>query len=224
MTLLNDRCMNNTAEIQFIKNYEPGYPAFLKKYLANKAPVYITTLGDINLLQNKSLAIFSSSKCPGKIILQTYDMMKNIRAAGITVISGFHSPMERECLNILLNGKPRIIVCPARGIEGMRIKAELKTPLDEGRLLLLSPFNEVVKRITSEMALVRNRFIAALSDSIFIPYADPNSKTEHLCKEILSWNKPVYTFLCKSNANLIALGVKNISISVTGNIMNYACP
>ena len=216
--------MSKKYEIQHIKNDEPEYPSSLKKYLANEATPFITTIGNINLLQNKSLAIFSSSKCPGKVIMQTYDLMKNIKGTGITLISGFHSPMERECLNILFNGKQRIIFCPARGIAGMRIKAELKTPIEEGRLLLLSPFNKDVKRITSEMALVRNRFIAALSDSIFIPYADPNSKTEHLCKEILSWNKPVYTFLCKSNANLIALGVKNISISVTGNIMNYACP
>ena len=216
--------MSKKYEMQRIKNDEPEYPSSLIKYLANKATPFITTIGNINLVQNKPLAIFNSSKCPGKVIMQTYDLMKNIKWTGITLISGFHSPIERECLKILLNGKPRIIVCPARGIEGMRIKAELKTPLDEGRLLLLSPFNEDVKRITSEMALVRNRFIAALSDSIFIPYADPNSKTEHLCKEILSWNKPVYTFQGESNANLIELGVKSISISATGNIMNYACP
>ncbi|MCG2710116.1 MAG: hypothetical protein L6246_07375, partial [Thermodesulfovibrionales bacterium] len=64
------------------------------------------------------------------------------------------------------------------------------------------------KRISSERALERNRFIAAIGDSIFIPYAAPNSKTEQLCKELLSWNKPLYTLQSESNSNLISLGVK----------------
>lgn len=184
------------------------YPSLLKKYLAYTAPVSITAIGNMDILQNKTLAVFSSSKCPGKVILQTYDLMKNIREAGITVISGFHSPMEGECLNILLKGKQPIIFCPARSIKGMRIKPEYKKPLDEGRLLVLSPFAEKEKRISSERALERNRFIAAIGDSIFIPYAAPNSKTEQLCKELLSWNKPLYTLQSESNSNLISLGVK----------------
>lgn len=191
-----------------INNSDSRYPLALKKYLSNTAPVSITAIGNIDILQNKTLAVFSSAKCPGKVILQTYDLMKNIREAGITVISGFHSPMERECLNILLKGKQPIIFCPARSIKGMRIKPEYKKPLDEGRLLILSPFAEKEKRISSERALERNRFIAAIGDSIFIPYAAPNSKTEQLCKELLSWNKPLYTLQSESNSNLISLGLK----------------
>lgn len=188
------------------------YPPLLQQYLYSNAPEVIIAIGNLDILQNKPLAVFSSSKCPGKVILQTYGLMKNIREAGITVISGFHSPMEHECLNVLLKGKQPVIFCPARGIDGIRIKAEFEKSIEEGRLLLISLFDDKVKRITSERALERNRFIAALSDSIFIPYADPNSKTEQLCKEVLSWEKPVYTLQTESNSNLIALGVKDINI------------
>lgn len=136
--------------------------------------------------------------------------MKHIRESGVTVISGFHSPMERECLNILLKGKQPVIICPARGLEGMRIKPEYITPLEEGRLLILSLFSEKVKRISAERAFERNRFIAALADSIFIPHAAPNSKTEQLCMKLQAWNKPLYTFPIEANSNLIDLGLKNI--------------
>lgn len=199
-----------TKGVIAINNSDSRYPLALKKYLSNTAPASITAIGNVEILHNKTLAVFSSSKCPGKIILQTYDLMKKIREAGITVISGFHSPMESECLNILLKGKQPIIFCPARSIKGMRIKPEYKKPLDEGRLLILSPFAEKEKRISSERALERNRFIAAVGDSIFIPYAAPNSKTEKLCKELLSWGKPVYTLQNESNVNLIAMGVKTM--------------
>src|SRR3990172_613250 len=153
MNWLNESYMNNTSEIQFIKNYDPDYPPFLKTCLANKAPAYISSMGNINLLKNKPLAVFSSSKCPEKVILQTYDLMKNIREARITVISGFHSPIERECMNILLRDKQPLILCPARSIEGMRLRGEYKQPIADGRLLLLSPFDEKQRRPTVPMPL-----------------------------------------------------------------------
>jgi len=72
------------------------YPSSLAQYLTGTAPLTIDALGNIGILQNKTLAVFSSSKCPGKIILQTYDLMKNIRESGIPVIGGFHSPMKSD--------------------------------------------------------------------------------------------------------------------------------
>ena len=203
--------MNNTSEIQFIKNYDPDYPPFLKTCLANKAPAYISSMGNINLLKNKPLAVFSSSKCPEKVILQTYDLMKNIREARITVISGFHSPIERECMNILLRDKQPLILCPARSIEGMRLRGEYKQPIADGRLLLLSPFDEKQRRPTVPMALYRNQFMAALADEIFVAHAEPNSKTKQFCREVLAWQKPLYTLKSDANANIIALGAKPVS-------------
>jgi predicted Rossmann fold nucleotide-binding protein DprA/Smf involved in DNA uptake len=186
------------------------YPSSLIKYLGDNAPKEITAIGNLDILKNKTLAIFSSIKCPGAIILKTYDLMKKLRESDEAVISGFHSPMERECLNILLKGKQPVVICPARSIEGMRLTAEYKKLLDGGMLLLLSPFTEKEKRISSEKSLIRNYFVAALADSIFIPYATPNSKTEQFCKELLAWNKPIYTLHTESNANLIASGIEDI--------------
>lgn len=207
--------------VRLITQTDSLYPASLKKYLADAAPVSISALGNMDILQNKILAVFSSAKCPGKIILQTYDLMKNFREAGLTVISGFHSPMERECLNILLKGKQPVIFCHARGIEGLRIKPEYRKPLEEGRLLILSPFPEKAKRISAERAFERNRFIAALADSIFIPHAALNSNTEQLCKELQDWNKPAYTFPIETNSNLIAIGIKVIDDNTESGDTRY---
>jgi len=90
------------------------------------------------------------------------------------------------------------------------LKAEYKKLLDEGMLLLLSPFTEKDRRISSERALFRNYFVAAIADSIFISSAAPNSKTEQFCKELLTWNKPIYSLQTESNANLVVLGLKSI--------------
>jgi predicted Rossmann fold nucleotide-binding protein DprA/Smf involved in DNA uptake len=63
-----------------------------------------------------------------------------------------------------------------------------------GRLLLLSPFNQKDKRVTTQLAAERNRFVAAISDEVLIPYAAPGSKTEALALDLLKSGKHVYTF------------------------------
>jgi predicted Rossmann fold nucleotide-binding protein DprA/Smf involved in DNA uptake len=82
--------------------------------------------------------------------------------------------------------------------------------LEEGRLLLLSPFAEEVDRAEEVTARQRNRFVAALADKIFAAYAAPNSNTECFCGEIVAWKKRLYTFAGAANENLLRLGAKPI--------------
>lgn len=186
----------------------PRYPTALKAHLGEQAPALVTALGNLDILRNKTVAVLCSVKCPGSLILQTYDLAQHWRQAGVTVIGGFHSPTERECLTILLRGTQPIIICPARSMQGMRVRAEYKKPLEQGRLLLLSPFAETPRRITAEMAVTRNRFVAALADVIFVAHAEPKSMTEQFCRDILVRRKALYTLESEANAHLIALGAK----------------
>jgi len=105
-------------------------------------PVFprIWALGDLTILQRRLLGFFCSTQCPGEMILRTYDLARVLRDAGVTVISGFHSPMEKECLTLLLRGTQPVIVCPARSLERMRLPTAWKVPLTGGRLLIVSPF------------------------------------------------------------------------------------
>jgi len=43
--------------------------------------------------------------------------------------------------------------------------------MDKNRLLLITPFSEKVKRVTSETANQRNHLMAELADEIFVAYA-----------------------------------------------------
>ena len=53
-----------------------------------------------------------------------------LRDAGVAVIGGFHSPIEKDCLDLLLRGTQPVIICPARNIENMRIGKEYRESLD----------------------------------------------------------------------------------------------
>jgi predicted Rossmann fold nucleotide-binding protein DprA/Smf involved in DNA uptake len=200
-------------EIFQLKQSSADYPSTLQKYLGRQVPRTIMGLDNLDHLKQKKLAFFCSVRCPGHLILKTYDLAQQLKERGVTVVSGFHSPVERECFRILLQGTQPIIVCPARTLKGMRLKAEYKKPIEDGRLLLLSPFKESKKRNSLETSTERNRFVAALADSIFVAYASANSKTEKFCREVLEWGKPLYTFESDSNKTIVNLGAKVFSIN-----------
>jgi predicted Rossmann fold nucleotide-binding protein DprA/Smf involved in DNA uptake len=170
----------------------------------------IAALGNLEILQSRKLALFCSVRCPGKIILATHDYCQELAKKSVTVVGGFHSPVERECLNILLRGTGAIIICPARGLNAIRIAPEIKAAMDQGRVLYLSPFKAHQRRGTAQMAGYRNSFVAALADSILVAYACPGGKTEQLCRQVLSSGKIIHTLESKANANLIALGARAI--------------
>ncbi|HLG18097.1 MAG TPA: DNA-processing protein DprA [Blastocatellia bacterium] len=197
------------STIDHVLESDPRYPRSLS-VLGDRAPASLALLGNVDLLGEHALALFCSVRCPGSLILKTYDLAQKLRENGVTVIGGFHSPVERECLNVLLKSSNKVIICPARGLESMRIPADYRKPLEDGRLLLVSPFTDKQRQANSDMAERRNRLVGAMADRIFVAYAAPRSKTERLCREMVRWGKLLYTFAGEYNSNLITLGAGEI--------------
>jgi predicted Rossmann fold nucleotide-binding protein DprA/Smf involved in DNA uptake len=73
-------------------------------------------------------------------------------------------------------------------------------------VLLLSPFEETVKRATAQTSERRNQFVGALSAGVFVSYADPGGKTEEFCKKILNVGKSLYTFESTYNGAIVEKG------------------
>jgi hypothetical protein len=115
--------------------------------------------------------------------------------------------MEKECLELLLRGTQSLVICPARGIERMRLPAAWRTPLAEGRLLVVSPFAPHHWRPTAALAEQRNRFIATLADELFVAHAGVGSRTERLCAEVMAQGKRMRTLDLPENAHLMQRGI-----------------
>jgi len=94
----------------------------------------------------------------------------------------------------------------------MRIPNAWKEAIDNGRLLVLSPFNKKHKRVTASLSDQRNRIVALLARDAFLPYAAPGSRSENLCEEILRAGKQILTFEDEANQSLIAMGAKLIKV------------
>ncbi len=164
-----------------------AYPANLLDRFKEKAPEKLAAIGPIEHLANRKTALFCSAQTPGEAILRAHDMARRLRDEGTTVISGFHSPIEKECLSILLRGKQPIIICPARAIEGMRIPAECRPAFDAGRILYLSPFVEKPRRVDRDSALYRNEIVAALADSVYLAHVQPGGDTDRIALFLKKW-------------------------------------
>ncbi|CAN5520347.1 hypothetical protein BH23CHL2_BH23CHL2_05950 [soil metagenome] len=167
-------------------------------------------LGRSSLLNQELLGLFCSGRCPGNLILQTYDLAVALRDAGVAVVSGFHSPMEQECLRLLLRGQQPVVICPARSIVRMRIPGEWREPIESGRLLVVSPFDERHRRPTAKLAGERNRFVAALASRVFVAHASPGGKTEALVAELLGQGRRVLTFDDPENRHLLDMGAEPV--------------
>ncbi len=185
----------------------PAWPAGLAA-LGAGMPARVAVRGDLAALARPALAFFCSVACPGDVILGIFDLAVALRDAGVVVAGGFHAPLERECLTVLLRGRQPVIVCPARGIGGMRVAAELRGPLAEGRLLLLAPFSDDERRVTADLARVRNRCVAALAGAVCIAHAAPGGDLLALAAEVAGWGKPLLTLPSRENAPLLALGAR----------------
>jgi predicted Rossmann fold nucleotide-binding protein DprA/Smf involved in DNA uptake len=159
------------------------YPVRLRERLGERAPRKLIALGNLAILSEPKTGLFCSVRCPGDAILSAYDNARKLRDEGATVISGFHSPVEKECLRILLRGKEPVIICLVRSIEKIRMPAEWRRGLESDRLLLISPFEKRPRRPTTESSHQRNELVAALSDETVIIHAEPGGSIKRSALE-----------------------------------------
>ena len=168
----------------------------------------VKSKGNLSLLDEPLTALFCSNRCPGDLILKTYDLARAMRDAGVPVIGGFQTPMERECLRLLLRGSQPVVVCPARGIERMRVPRDWRTALGEDRLLVISPFPSTRRRPTAELSFQRNDLVTDLADQVFIAHAAPGRKTEAFARKLADSGKPLLTLNSPANTNLVEMGAE----------------
>ncbi len=143
--------------------------------------------GNIDLLKLPKTAFLCSRQIPALVVLRCFDWAKEQRDKGVCVISGFHSQIEKDVLHFLLKGKQPIILALARGLKE-KIEPELVLPLEQGRLLIVTPFDKRVNRVSSHNAQMRNRMMLELADQITIGYANPGGQLDSLLKVI---EKPI---------------------------------
>jgi predicted Rossmann fold nucleotide-binding protein DprA/Smf involved in DNA uptake len=158
----------------------------------------------------RPIAFFCSKACPGNLILKAQDWANAREPDSVPVIGGFHTPIERDVLRILLRGAAPVTIVLARGVQGYRMSPAVKAAVTAGTAQIISPFPATQTRTTAATAEARNRHILTLCGSVLFAHAAPGGKTEALASEAVALGLPVQTLDSPANANLIALGAQAI--------------
>ena len=139
--------------------------------------------GNASLLDEPLGALLCSNRCPGEKILQATDLAQKWRSENRSVISGFHTPVEKECLRTFLRGPQHLVVCPARGLDPFQLPTDWQTKFDRHELLIVSPFASSIRRPTKETAEARTRLVLSLAQSRAIIYAQPGGLIDRILAE-----------------------------------------
>jgi len=146
--------------------------------------------GNREILNEHKTAFLCSRKYPPEIVLKAYDWAIEQRNKGKCVVSGFHSQIEKDVFHFLLKGTQPIVLVLARGLK-KRWEPEIIEAVGVGRLLVISPFDKSVKRVSTRTAKKRNEVILELADDVYVPYMSHSGKLQKLVKDnnINNWGR-----------------------------------
>jgi hypothetical protein len=119
------------------------------------------SFGNTDLLKLPKTAFLCSRHVPASVVLKCYDWAIEQRENGNCVISGFHSQIEKDVLHYRLKGKQPIILALTRGIIE-KVEPEFEKPLEQGRRLIITPFDKSIKRVSSQNAQTSNQLMTTL--------------------------------------------------------------
>lgn len=135
-------------------------------------------LGNTELLAMQKTAFLASGTIAPDEVLRCYDWATGEHEG--CVVSGFSSKLEQDVLHFLLRAKVPVIMVLARRMY-KEIPEELKAPLEQGRLLIVSTTTAV--RQSRNTALARNRYICEMADRIMMVGVTENSSLYGLREE-----------------------------------------
>lgn len=131
------------------------------------------SIGNTSLFDRKKIGFLAGSKIAPLSVLPTLDWASEIATReDVAVVSGFHSQLERQVLDLLLKGKCGIICVLARSLYA-KIPLEFQSTFTDGRLIFVSEERHV--RPTKNSAYRRNQLVVSLSDELVIPQISSES-------------------------------------------------
>ena len=150
----------------------------------------VVHIGNPLILKNHKVAFLSSRQISSLSVLKCMDWATEQRDRGICVISGFHSPIEKDVFHFLLKGKQPIILVLGRTLY-KQLPEELQKPVEEQRLLIVSPVSQAIQRQSIQSSLIRNKYIIDIADEFVFGSLNENGSLYPLYCEAKSSGKEV---------------------------------
>ena len=174
--------------------------------LFGRKPSRLWYLGNTSLLKQPLVGITSARAGASDLSPNTGELLRRLVGLEATFIGGWHSPLEKESLKTLLRESPPTIICLAKSVNRFGFFQELKTLLNQDRLLLLTHCSPNAKRISRDASIRRNHLVAGLANVLLVLAAPEGSATFKLARSVIKLGKPVFALEHPANESLLASG------------------
>lgn len=132
----------------------------------------MSSIGNTDLLERHLVAFFASRSVTPEAENRCLAWAEAMCGTDSVIISGFHSPLEKRVLKLLLERKHPVILFLGRAMY-KRIPAEYQEAIDEGRMLIDTVRD--VSRHSWSTSQTRNWYVAGIADEIYMSPFDRGS-------------------------------------------------
>lgn len=185
-----------------VQKDDQAYPQQLLTRLGDKAPEYLYMWGNFELLKHPSVGFCGSRNVTNTGLAVTQDVTEQISALGWVTVSGHARGVDATAHRTALENDAGTIVVLPQGIEGFKLRTELRKNAKVKNLLIISEF-EAGTGWAVGRAMQRNSTIIGLSDAMVLVESRAKGGTFAAGKTTLRLNHPLYVvrFANTSNSN-----------------------
>lgn len=160
-----------SRSIWVISRADERYPDRLKKRLREAAPPVLYGCGDLALLSSGGLAVVGSRSASEEALKLTDRVAGLAAAAGLPIISGGAKGIDRTAMYGALSRAGQAVGVLADQLERAVLDRAFMSGIEEGRLVLISPFDPSAPFLVGH-AMDRNKLVYALADAALVACAD----------------------------------------------------
>ncbi len=165
--------------------------------------------GEEAILNRKLLGVLASRETDSDLARKSRELFQQLASLKeVAFIGGWHSPLEKQALDVLSAGSAQIVLCVAKSLQRFVSPAAIENRVKEGRALLLTHCSPKAKRTSREASLRRNQLVLGLSRALLVLSAPENSTSFELANAALHCGKPVLMLAHRLNDKLLQCGAR----------------
>ncbi len=157
--------------IWVVTRADEDFPRKLKKRMREKAPPVLYGCGNPGLMDGGGLAVVGSRHVGKDLIRYTEDVGRRAADADLGIVSGGAHGVDQAAMRGALAAGGRALGVLSNGLERAALNRDNRSPLMEGRLVLVSPYDPAA-RFLVWTAMERNKLIYALADAALVVNSD----------------------------------------------------
>ncbi|MDP2662367.1 MAG: DNA-processing protein DprA [Dehalococcoidia bacterium] len=157
--------------IWVVSRADAGYPRRLKARLKDGAPPVLYGCGDAAILDAGGLAVVGSRHVDDALVEYTEGIGRLAAKAGHNLVSGGARGIDQAAMRGALEAGGKAAGVLADGLERAALNREHRSPLMDGQLVLISPYDPSAGFNVGN-AMQRNKLIYALADAALVVSSD----------------------------------------------------